>query len=214
MRTAIISLSLLALVGCTAIPADPPPSWQARSNHYLLSGRQGWMPGRHLRFGPYQVSVDTKAPFNLLDDVLLKSRHQSVTIDLTDNAGDSARLHYEQRCDGHHGDLTIVEPHKFAAHIEAQGLLATFNDPYNLTLNGQHYHLDYALNAQPKVISISLNRRGFAELHLGVFDGSFSVKDHVWLVNDLAKSDAVIGALLVGYAVTFRPDYCNESVNQ
>lgn len=53
MRAAVLSLSLL-LAGCAVTPLEvlPPPAL-ASATPWAVSGRQGWMPGRALRFGDY-----------------------------------------------------------------------------------------------------------------------------------------------------------------
>ncbi|RQW64349.1 hypothetical protein [Vibrio viridaestus] len=206
----IITLSMLALTGCVSVPTDTPPKWHENSDQYVIKGRQGWMPGHHLTFGPYQVDVDKSANLNLIDDVLLKVKHQSVTMTLSSNDSEQAQFHYEQRCDGGHGSLVIIEPNKYAAQIDAQGKKASFTDPYNFSFNDQQYHLAFGDTDHPQVITIMQNKKALAELHLGVFNGSLSAQDKVWLMKEDSQPDTAIGALLVGYAATYEPSYCDD----
>ncbi|WP_115720228.1 hypothetical protein [Gallaecimonas mangrovi] len=214
MLKGITTVAALALVGCTAMPTDTPPPWQSRSTYYVLSGRQGWMPGRHLSFGPYRVDVDSSGHFNFLDNMLLNARHQSVALQLTDAQGGDARFLYQQRCDGHHGSVTFVEANKFAARIDVQGLQSTSSDPYHFTVGGHQYHLAYGPSNWPVVVSISQDGHAFAELHLGAYGGSMRAEDHIWLIKGLDKTDTLIGALLVSYAASYRPDYCDTDTDK
>lgn len=209
MIKAIATLSLLGLVGCATLPTDTPPKWQNNSDHYLLSGRQGWMPGQQLAFGDNQIDVDKSSELRFVDDVLFNARHQSVTLNLKDSSGVKAKLRYEQKCDGHRGSLTIIEPNKFTARVSYQGKQASFTDPYNFTFGGHHYQMRYGESNWPQVIKVSRDAAPFVELHLGVSDGSWNTQDHVWVVNSLSAEDAKVAALLSGYAVTYDPEYCD-----
>ena len=205
----ILMFGVLGVVGCSTFPRDTPPVWQSHSEHYLISGRQGWMPGRQLNFGPYQIDVDKSSDFGVLEKVLFNARHQKVSLTLTDPMGVQATLRYQQKCDGHHGNVTFYESNPFSARMDIQTQHVTFTTPYQVRVDGQQYRLRFGESNWPQIIEVQKNHQPFFELHLGVSDGSWQTQDHLWFVKGQTAAETKIGALLAGYAMVYQADFCD-----
>ncbi len=202
-------LTIVSLTGCASLPTDTPPTWQQNSEHYLLAGRQGWMPGQHLSFGDYQIQVEKSSALRLVDDVLLNAKQQTVRLALRDNMGRQATFNYQQKCDGHRGALTFFEPNKFSGQITTANQQGALSDPYDFVFASHRYQLSSGKFNWPQVLEVSRDGQALAELHLGVSDGAWRTQDHIWFAKALSAEDALLAALLAGYAVTYQPDYCD-----
>ncbi|CAM3947968.1 hypothetical protein VA7868_03333 [Vibrio aerogenes CECT 7868] len=215
--------SLLLLSGCTVNPADSEAEYLKNTPRYTMEGRQGYMPGRDIRFGQYHGSVEkdwvNAHGIRILGDMLSDDSLQKVSLKVRDSAHHSASIGYRQACGW---DLLsflndgMIKLFDFKGKIHMGNKVWTFDDPTRIRFGTQWFGLDKdeLSNTSGEVYTVTLDDNVVAELHLSVYLGGLSQADYVWMDESQSADVQLMTALLVTYAATYAPPQCHESENR
>lgn len=210
----VVLASTGVLSGCIITPLNTgEPHFLKGSQRYEANGRQGWMPGKNIRFGSYASEINkgkttSDSHYNSTERYEEEDYNREVVISQAGPDGSHISLKYKQHCaiKRYHSSYEN-ELHRKRVKMTQAPNLGGFE------LNGKQWYLEQwvlddragnQFRIDPQ--TIFLNDRVVAEFS----PAPWKIHDHVWLKAEASEETKLISAVLLSYVMTEEPLPCKS----